>query len=478
MKKLFVLSAFILSGYQAFCQSCPDCNTLTATINNATGYGCTGELILSFNGTCPTQVHVTGTDYTGAPYNSFNTVSSPSAWFLKAGSYSYQLFSFDGLTQQCSTAVIPFTITQPICDFDLQYSLGTPDYCLGSIPVNVWSGNQGCSNSVNAILYKMEIDGVTSLNHTPVTFDIPLGDSGTFTAYNYDFVNGSLQAICSESITVNTPSCGFSVSLTATAGTQCTNHKIPATKTGNACGGEWTADLFLNGNYDTTLSSTTNTIQFTGLSNGNYEVSAYTGVCFDSKLITLNYCPKPYGLSSTEITSTSAKVKWTKQTCGLGYNVQYRVMGTTTWISKTISTNTGNKILTGLQPSTNYQWKVRTKCTSSPAYYSAFTTIKTFTTLSARQEADMPGADDDISVSLQVFPNPAKDVLNIHASLDEQEGKWLMYDATGRLLCEGRVVAEDGEYQSTADISGLKQGIYLLMMKTSSGMATQRFLKQ
>ena len=88
-------------------------------------------------------------------------------------------------------------------------------------------------------------------------------------------------------------------------------------------------------------------------------------------------CATPTGLSSTNITTSSATLNWSSVTGASLYNVQWRVSSASTW-------NNGNTTATNFVPlsitaGTTYQWRVRTDCGSTT---SAWSSIQTFTTLS------------------------------------------------------------------------------------------------
>lgn len=89
-------------------------------------------------------------------------------------------------------------------------------------------------------------------------------------------------------------------------------------------------------------------------------------------------CTTPTGLSTTLITSTTAKLNWGSTSDAVTYYARYRVTGTTTWTSTTVSTNSLS--ISGLTPGKSYDWKVRTNCNGSNSTYS--TTI-VFNTLCA-----------------------------------------------------------------------------------------------
>jgi subtilisin-like proprotein convertase family protein len=90
------------------------------------------------------------------------------------------------------------------------------------------------------------------------------------------------------------------------------------------------------------------------------------------------FCTPPTNLTATQITSTTALLQWQQQTCAQTYFVQFRQLGTTSWLP--LANTTGNNHLaTGLSIGTTYQWRVRTQCAQNQG--SSFAAPKKFTTL-------------------------------------------------------------------------------------------------
>ena len=91
-------------------------------------------------------------------------------------------------------------------------------------------------------------------------------------------------------------------------------------------------------------------------------------------------CGTPTGLASTNITNTSAAVKWPAVSGALSYNLQWKASSSSTW--KTVSAIAITPInLTGLSAGTTYQFQVQTVCsaggTSSYSALASFTTTGT-----------------------------------------------------------------------------------------------------
>jgi hypothetical protein len=84
-------------------------------------------------------------------------------------------------------------------------------------------------------------------------------------------------------------------------------------------------------------------------------------------------CLPPTSFSTTSIKATSAKLTWSAVSCGKSYQLKYQAAGGS-W--KTVNLTATFKTIKNLLPSTNYQWKVKTKCVDNPALYSSFQQYK------------------------------------------------------------------------------------------------------
>lgn len=124
-----------------------------------------------------------------------------------------------------------------------------------------------------------------------------------------------------------------------------------------------------------TIINTTNTSQLlTGLlACNNFEwqiasvcgstVSAFSYIASFSTSGCTNTCATvPSNLQATNLGSTSVTLTWTSVGTGT-YRVQYRLQSTTSWTSKTVTTNSLS--VTRLTACRDYVWRVRRECTSS-----------------------------------------------------------------------------------------------------------------
>jgi hypothetical protein len=88
-------------------------------------------------------------------------------------------------------------------------------------------------------------------------------------------------------------------------------------------------------------------------------------------------CEITTGLNTTNITTSTALLSWQSAAEANGYNIQYRVVGSTTWNTATASTN--SKKITGLLEGSTYEFQVQAAC----SVLNYFSPSATFTTLTS-----------------------------------------------------------------------------------------------
>jgi len=162
-------------------------------------------------------------------------------------------------------------------------------------------------------------------------------------------------------------------------------------------------------------------------------------------------------LDATAVTHNSAKLSGvvapgTDVIAARGFEWKKTTGGTYADLVSDHTSNTFDATLTGLTGNTNYTYRAYVKVGSDKIYG----TEKTFTTSTTGIER--------ITQVVSIYPNPAKDILNIKSN-DAIENLEL-YDALGRL-----VLSQSGESatESTVDVSSLTRGIYILKFRTANG---------
>lgn len=210
----------------------------------------------------------------------------------------------------------------------------------------------------------------------------------------------------------------------------------------------------------TTLANlTTNTVTISGLTGStSYEWKVrshcndgtYTDYSYSNYFYT-NSCSSPTPLTTTEETTTSVKINWSfyYASVGTSYEGRYRVVGTNDWtyLSNLSSTNGyGYFIITGLTPTTSYEWQIRTLCSanesssfSSSAFFQTLSPCNGMYTIKAGQWDDrsvwscnrIPTSTDDVQIK-HVVSLPAYYTANVH-KIQFDAGQQLVYDVYSRL---------------------------------------------
>ena len=149
----------------------------------------------------------------------------------------------------------------------------------------------------------------------------------------------------------------------------------------------------------TTLTSTSNTINLTGLVAGttyNYQVQTVCSSTLSSSWSSLaNFntsaiatCSTPTGILVSGITASAATITWAAVTGAASYSVQYKTNAAAAFITLNSTSNSVN--LSGLNASTAYTYQVQTICSNGLS--SALSTSSTFTTSVATTCATPTGA--------------------------------------------------------------------------------------
>lgn len=94
-------------------------------------------------------------------------------------------------------------------------------------------------------------------------------------------------------------------------------------------------------------------------------------------------CSTPTSTSTANVSTSVATINWATVSGAMGYSLEYKTTAATNWT--VINTTATTRQLTGLLASTQYQYRVRTQC--STGIYSGYTAVGTFTTLASCYDA-------------------------------------------------------------------------------------------
>ena len=229
-----------------------------------------------------------------------------------------------------------------------------------------------------------------------------------------------------------------------------------------------------------TTTSATNSIIISGLLAGtNYEFQVEV-VCASSTsgfspsatfTTTVVVCSLPAGLVVTSVTATSAALSWTAVTGATGYSIQYRIVGTSAWGYATSVTNT--KTVTGLTPSSTYEFEVQAICTAADS--SGYnTTVIGITNGTSSVVTPSITAENNF----KVYPNPATgNTAIIYHLTTAEEVSVGIYDMTGReiMIIANNELQQVGGHSYAAFIQ--VPGVYFVKLTVGHSVAIEKLVK-
>jgi hypothetical protein len=180
-------------------------------------------------------------------------------------------------------------------------------------------------------------------------------------------------------------------------------------------------------------------------------------------------CPTPTNLTTTNITTTSARFNWNTASGATSYNIQGRKVGTATWTNLTSNTNY-KQLGAVLQPCKNYEWKVQSVCGSGVSAYSSAVSFTSTCAMQTSQPTDPTNntqtAALDVSLNnMFVLPNPAQNYLNVSfGAATDLNTQLHIYDISGKQALNIPILANQGFNQLQVDITHLSNGYYMVVL--------------
>jgi len=277
--------------------------------------------------------------------------------------------------------------------------------------------------------------------------------------------------------------CDFTIKkkVTSTSGTgNCNDGKIKITKTGTFHSyqhyelywGDDCGQLYTSADEAPAASGHT----FQNLSPGTYCVKVFDEACCEQFLTNIKVlCPKPSGMTATNITSSGATITWTNVSCNNGYKLQYRKAGTSKWTTKNLATNVNSYTITGLITNSSYEYRALTNCANSnpSTTTSGYSPVQTLNTLRMGSNFSTEANPD-----LEIYPNPASDKITVTISLNEEVYAIQILNTTGEIMIEQfQSTQNENSFEEKINVSSLPTGMYLLRIQTSDGTIIKSFVK-
>lgn len=186
-------------------------------------------------------------------------------------------------------------------------------------------------------------------------------------------------------------------------------------------------------------------------------------------------CTKPQNPYTSAITATKATLNWSSVSDADKYVVYYRQTGTTTWTKKTIS----KTFLTvkNLMPSTQYEWKVQSKCIGTTRSVGGkLTALQYFTTLSLKVDGSISMAE---ITDIYVYPNP----LSQQFTFEFEANGTGTFSVTienilGRIIYNAQPEQYSGAVKKQIELGVVAEGMYILHLNIDGKIYTQRLVVQ
>ena len=173
-------------------------------------------------------------------------------------------------------------------------------------------------------------------------------------------------------------------------------------------------------------------------------------------------CAVPTGLHTTNIENHAITIAWDANASVESWNIQYRV-GTGTWSSATSTTN--SYTITNLQGNTDYEIQVQANCgNNNLSDWSSSITAHTTNV----------GIENWLENSIVLFPNPAREYVDIRIDGDVNVTNMEVFDVYGKLINTVNVI----DNPTRINVNGLANGMYFVRVTTDKGAVTKTFVKK
>ena len=172
-------------------------------------------------------------------------------------------------------------------------------------------------------------------------------------------------------------------------------------------------------------------------------------------------CDVPANVTTSGVTHESITVSWDANPDVSSWNIQYRPVGGQL---SSATTNTNSYTITGLQPETTYEIQVQANCGDGNLSEWSATTSATTTV----------GIDSWLDNSVSLYPNPAKEYVDIRVDGDLNVTAMEVYDVYGKLINTVNVI----DNPTRINVSGLSDGMYFVRVTTEAGAVTKTFVKK
>ena len=91
-------------------------------------------------------------------------------------------------------------------------------------------------------------------------------------------------------------------------------------------------------------------------------------------------------------------------------------------------------------------------------------------------ESVLGAASNQLNAGVEIYPNPARKVVNIGNSINVQLERALIYDINGRLI--QTVDLGNMDREASVNVASLSSGVYLVQLEAQGATAIKRLIKE
>ncbi len=207
----------------------------------------------------------------------------------------------------------------------------------------------------------------------------------------------------------------------------------------------------------------------------NSSLTDSSGWVAGPNFITLPYCTYPTETSTENISSTSAQGVWNTLENSSGYRLRIREEGSETWTVYLVGDKSAF-VFKGLNPSTSYEWSVRSKCNDFDYDISSWSpTLKFSTAPLVRMSGSEELANDQISL----FPNPTSGSMTIAMNTGcscDNSATIEIHNVLGQSVYNSTVNAANGNIKESVNLSeNAVTGTYFIRITQDNKTFIARF---
>ena len=176
-------------------------------------------------------------------------------------------------------------------------------------------------------------------------------------------------------------------------------------------------------------------------------------------------CDFPTGTDVLNITSTSAQPNWLAYPDDIKYKFKYKAVSGGAWIETLTSATT--IVLTTLNASTEYKYKLKSKCPSGWTNWSG-----NYTFITGSSFANRLSSNEQIA-AIKIYPNPSSKWITVDVA-DQNIDQLIIKNSANQTVKVLNKLSSNVQI----DIEGLGSGIYFISCFTNNGLVrTERFVK-